>query len=133
MDEHTLYVNRVTLVGIVSSDEVKSSSTGVARASFQVETKQFYEVESQTRSATEWHNIIAWGKIAEGCSKYIKKGDHVLVVGAIKTSKYTSKNNEQKKITQIVASKIGPLGEKAELANEPTSATYEPAEMNLPF
>jgi single-stranded DNA-binding protein len=55
------------------------------------------------------------------------------VEGSVRTNKYTTKENEQKKITQIVATKIGPLGAKGEVSNDVNRSSFGTPETELPF
>jgi single-strand DNA-binding protein len=56
---------------------------------------------------TDWHNVVVWGKQAESCSMYLKKGQPVFVQGQIKQREYTNKHGEKKYYTEFKADTVG--------------------------
>ena len=68
----------------------------------------------------EWVNIVAFGKLAEICNKYLVKGSQVFIQGRMKTRKYTDKTGVEKYSTEVVADRMQMLGGKSEQRQSPT-------------
>ena len=68
--------------------------------------------KSKDSEGAEWINIVAFGKLAEICNKYLVKGSQVFVQGRMKTRKYTDKNGVEKYSTEIIADRMQMLGGK---------------------
>jgi single-strand DNA-binding protein len=64
-------------------------------------------VNAEKSEVTKWHNIVVWGKQAESCSMYLKKGNFVFVQGQIISREYTNKQGEKKAYTEFKADTIG--------------------------
>ena len=83
---------KLTVVGNVGRDpELKYLSNGTALCSFSVAVTTKRKDEEQT----EWFKITAWGKLAETCNQYVKKGMQVLVSGELTIERYKGKNGPQ--------------------------------------
>ena len=95
-------LNKVTLIGRLGKDpEMKYTNTGVAFCTFSLATSESYKGENNaTVEKTEWHNIVAWRKLAEICSQYLKKGSKIYAEGKIQTSTY-EKEGEKRYSTKI--------------------------------
>ncbi len=106
--------NSVRLIGNLGMDpEVKDLNGGKKLAKFSVATKEEYTTRSGERaSETQWHNVIAWGKLAEQAEADFKKGSFVSIEGKIVTRNYTDKNGQKRYITEIVANELS-LKEKS--------------------
>ena len=96
--------NRVQLIGNLGMDpEVKSFDGGRKLAKFSVATSQSYTNNKGERvKDTQWHNIIAWGKLAETAEKYLKKGSEVALEGKLVYRTYETKEKQIRYITEIV-------------------------------
>ena len=96
--------NRVQLIGNLGMDpEVKSFDGGRKLAKFSVATSQSYTNNKGERvKDTQWHNIIAWGKLAETAEKYLKKGSEVALEGKLVYRTYETKEKQLRYITEIV-------------------------------
>ena len=108
-------INKVILVGHVgNSPETRYTKDGRAASTFSLAMHELKKTSSgDDGEKTEWHNILAWGKIGEFAEQYIKKGQLVCVDGRLKTSKWLSKEGVSLSKTEIVASSITPLDWKA--------------------
>ena len=104
-------VNKVILVGhIGNKPEGRYTPSGISTASFSLATNETWvDSENKRQDHTEWHNIIAWNKLADFTTEYLHKGQLVYIEGKMQTRKYNDKENIQKKITEIVSSIITPL------------------------
>ena len=99
-------LNKVMLIGNLGKDpELRYTSSGVAVATFSLATNESWkDQDGNTQERTEWHNIVAWRKLAEICGEWLKKGKKVYIEGRIQTRSYDDKNTGAKKyITEIVA------------------------------
>ncbi len=99
-------LNKVMLIGNLGKDpEMRYTPAGVPVASFSMATSESWrDQDGNTQERTEWHNIVAWRKLAEICAEYLKKGKKVYIEGRIQTRSYDDKNTGQKRyITEIVA------------------------------
>ncbi len=116
-------INKVILVGTLGKDpETRYTPTGVAITSYSVATNESWK-DKQTgekQERTEWHNITAFGKLAEICSEYLKKGSQVYIEGSLRTEKWQDKSGNDRYTTKIIASEMQMLGGKGDIG-KPTS------------
>lgn len=99
-------LNKVMLIGNLGKDpELRYTTSGVAVATFSLATNESWkDQDGNLQERTEWHNIVAWKKLAEICAEWLKKGKKVYIEGRIQTRSYDDKNTGQKKyMTEIVA------------------------------
>jgi single-strand DNA-binding protein len=109
-------VNKAILVGNLGRDpEVRYLPSGQSVANFTIATTENFTDRSGTRQErTEWHRIVAWGKLAEVCAQYLKKGRQVYIEGRITTRQYDAKDGSGKRYTtEIVAQTVQFLGGRA--------------------
>lgn len=106
-------VNKVILLGNVGKDpEIKDvGDSKVAR--FSMATSETFNKDGEKKTITDWHNVVAWDKLAELADSYIEKGKQLYVEGKIKTRSYES-NGEKKYVTEIVANSIRLLGSRGD-------------------
>src|ERR1700751_5885769 len=110
-------VNKVILVGNLGKDpEVKFTPSGMQVAKFSIATNEGYKDKSgQWQERTEWHNIVAWQRLAEIVGEYVKKGSKLYIEGRLQTSSWDDKETGQKKYkTEIVANELVLLGGRGE-------------------
>ena len=110
-------INKVILVGRLGKDpEIRSTPSGTSVASFSLATdEKFTDRNGEKQERTEWHNIVAWGKLAEICGQYLKKGKLVYIDGSIRTDSWDDKESGQKKYrTEIVANTMKMLDRKGD-------------------
>jgi single-strand DNA-binding protein len=105
-------VNKAILVGNLGRDpEVRYLPSGQSVANFSIATTETFNDRSGARQErTEWHRIVAWGKLAELCAQYLKKGRQVYVEGRITTRQYDAKDGSKRSATEVVAQTIQFLG-----------------------
>jgi single-strand DNA-binding protein len=106
-------VNKAILVGRLGRDpEVRFLPSGQNVASFSLATSDNYtDRGGQRQERTEWHNVVVFGKQAELCGQYLKKGREVYVEGRIQTRQYEAKDGSGKRSrTEIVAQRVQFLG-----------------------
>jgi single-strand DNA-binding protein len=98
-------LNKAMLIGNLGKDpELRYTTSGVAVTSFSIATSESWkDQDGNLQERTEWHNIVAWRKLAEICGEWLKKGKRVYIEGRIQTRSYDDKNGVKKYITEIVA------------------------------
>lgn len=106
-------VNKVILVGNLGRDpEVRFTKSGAAVASFSIATSETWKDKGtgEKMEKTEWHRIVAWGKLGEICGEYLNKGKQVYIEGRLQTREWEDKDNNKRSTTEIVASTMTMLG-----------------------
>ncbi len=99
-------LNKVILVGNLGRDpEIRSMQNGDKVANLNIATSENWKDRDGNRQEkTEWHRVVIFGKIAEVCERYLKKGSKVLIEGKLVTRKWVDKNNNDKYTTEVVVS-----------------------------
>lgn len=108
-------VNKVILLGRLGGDpEVKYTQGGTAVARFSVATSDRWtdKQSGEKQEKTEWHRVVIWGKLAEICGEYLKKGAQVYLEGRNDTTKYTDKQGIERYSTDVVCSVMNMIGGK---------------------
>ena len=97
-------VNKVTLIGNLGKDpELRYTSSGVAVSTFSMATSESWkDPEGNTQERTQWHNIVAWRKLAEIVGEYLKKGSKIYLEGRLQYRNYDDKNGVKRYVTEIV-------------------------------
>lgn len=132
-------LNKVLLIGNLGKDpELRYTTSGVAVATFSLATSESWkDQDGNAQEKTEWHNIVAWRKLAEICGEWLKKGKKVYIEGRIQTRNYDDKNTGQKRyITEIVADNLimldGGGGARTTAATENSGPSYQQAGSDAP-
>jgi single-strand DNA-binding protein len=99
-------MNTVTLIGNAGNNVEIFKFEKSKRASFSLATNEKFKQNNEEKMVTSWHNVIAWGKIAEQCETLISKGKFVKVEGKLVYRNYTNKDNQKVYITEIQAYKV---------------------------
>jgi len=101
-------LNKAMLIGHLGADpELRTTQNNRSVLKFRLATTETYLDANNTRQeVTHWHNVVLWGKRAEGLSKYISKGSRVYVEGRIETRTYEDQNGVKKAATDINATNI---------------------------
>lgn len=110
-------VNKVILVGRLGKDpEVKSTPSGATVAKFSLATdEKFTDKSGERQERTEWHNVVAWNKLAEICGQYLRKGKLVYIEGSLRTDSWDDKESGQKKYrTEVIAQNMQMLDRKGD-------------------
>jgi single-strand DNA-binding protein len=106
--------NKVQLIGNLGADpEVKELEKGSKVANFSIATNESYKNDKGEKvQNTQWHNVVAWGKVAEIIEKYVKKGSEVAVEGKLQTRSYEDKEGIKRYVTEVVISEVLMIGHK---------------------
>jgi single-strand DNA-binding protein len=107
--------NKVQLIGNLGKNpEIKTTDSGKRLVKFSVATNEMYtNNKGEKVKETQWHNLVAWGKLAEVAEKYLNKGSEVAIEGKLITKDYTDKEGNKKYTTEIQVNELLMLGNKA--------------------
>ncbi len=113
-----MYLNRAIIIGNLTRDpELRSLPSGQKVVSFSVATDRVWNDKTGARQqATEYHNIVVFGRQAETSAQYLRKGQNVLVEGRIQNRSWDAQDGTKKYRTEIVADRVQ-FGQKREGGN----------------
>ena len=96
-------LNKAIIIGNLGADpEVRYTASGMAVATFNVATKETWKDKNNSKQdRTEWHRVVAWGKLGEQAGEYLKKGRLVYVEGRMQTREYEGKDGIKRKTFEI--------------------------------
>ncbi|MGB8359173.1 MAG: single-stranded DNA-binding protein [Bacteroidales bacterium] len=115
--------NKVILVGNVGKDpEIRRFENNI-KASFSLATSETYTPKGGDKvTQTEWHNIVAWRRLAEIAENYIRKGSQILVEGKLRYRSYDDRDGNKKYIVEVEADTIQLLGRKPDGQGQQSSS-----------
>ncbi len=128
--------NKVQLIGRIGTDiETRKFDSGSMKVSFRMATSETYkDAQGNKQEETQWHNIIAWGKLAEILAKFTQKGAEIMIEGKLIYRSWESKEGEKKYITEIETLDLRLMGgmpkNNSEVAEAPLA---EAVSDDLPF
>ena len=128
-------VNKVILVGNLGQDpDVKYLPSGDPVCNFSVATTDSWrDKEGNKQESTEWHKVSFFGKVAEICGQYLKKGSAVYVEGSIRTRKWQDKEGNDRYTTEIKGDRMQMLGgKKPESGDAPSGEAPKPRQQAAP-
>lgn len=129
-------LNKAMIIGRLGADpELRHTQSNIAVATLSVATSEKYKDKSgELIEKTQWHRIVAWGRLAEICEKYLKKGSLAYFEGPIETREWTDKEGVKRYTTEIKALNMQMLGGKSE-PDAPREAPSLPDNIDddLPF
>lgn len=107
-------LNRAMIIGNVTRDpEVRTTPTGQTVCSFGIATnQQWTDAQGQKQQRTEFHNVVAWGKLAEICGQYLGKGRKTYIEGRLQTREWEAPDGQKRNRTEIVADNMIMLDRK---------------------
>ena len=106
--------NKVQLIGNLGNNpEIRTTESGKKLARFSVATNETYRSAKGDKVVeTQWHNLVAWGKVAEIAEQLLTKGSEVAIEGKLINRNYTSKEGNKHYITEVQVNEILLLGDK---------------------
>ena len=112
-------VNSVTLLGNVTRDpEMKQTTGGQSVCTFGLATNRVWrDPKGEKQSLPEFHNIVAWGGLADFCSQYVKKGKPLYLEGYLKTRSWDGPEGAKIFRTEIVTENVILLGPREDAEN----------------
>jgi single-strand DNA-binding protein len=135
-------INKVILIGNLGADpEMRYTQNGTAVANFRVATTETWKKDGEREEQTEWHRVVAFGRLGEICGEYLSKGSKVYVEGRLQTRKWEDRDGNPRYTTEVVAREmkmLSPRGSSAEAStgygDEPPLAEPPPGmEDDVPF
>jgi single-strand DNA-binding protein len=113
----TMYAlkNKVQLIGNVGNTvEIKQTESGKKLARFSIATDESYRnAKGEKVNETTWHNVVAWGKVAEIAEKFLKKGTEIALEGKLTNRSYTDKEGNKKYMYEVQVNELLLIGNKA--------------------
>lgn len=105
-------LNRVQLIGNLTRDpELRTTASGQSVVNFGIATnRQYKDASGQKQDQAEFHNVVAWGKLADICSQYLTKGRQVFVEGRLQTREWQGQDSQKRRTTEVVAENMIMLG-----------------------
>jgi len=127
-------LNRVILIGRLGGKPelryLPQTERAVARFSLATNERLFNPKTNESRIRTEWHRIIAWGKLAEFCEKFLVQGKQVSIEGKLRTRSWQDREGNKRSTTEVEAQSIVLLGRREEVAEvEPFPAETPAADV----
>mgnify|MGYP001610231120 CR=1 FL=1 len=129
-------LNKVMLIGnVVRDPEMRTTPTGQQVSSFAIATNLVWtDKNGQKQKKAEFHNVVAWRKLAEIIGQYVKKGSKVYMEGRLETRSWDDQNAVKHYRTEIVADNLilldragsAPQGNTID-SSQPTYTPVEPA------
>lgn len=107
-------VNKVILIGRLGADpEVRYTQEGMMVTNLRLATNEYRKDKSGERvDRTEWHRVVAFGKLAEICGNYLSKGRLVYIEGSLRTRQWEDKEGNKRSTTEIMANSMQMLESK---------------------
>ncbi len=136
------------LIGYLGADpEVRYTQSNTAVATLSLATTERYkDTNGEMKENTEWHRVVAWGRLAELCQQYTRKGSQIYVEGSIQTRSWEDRDGQKRYTTEIKALAIQLLDSRGEGSNQvakdtqqkgaptpDTSAGFGDSDDDLPF
>jgi len=127
-------VNKVILVGNLGSDPtVRFAANGTAVANFNIATtERFNNKAGEREERTEWHRVVAWGRLAEICQQYLKKGKQVYIEGRLQTRQWEDQQGQKRYTTEVVARDMQMLGRVGDQGDVPSGGGDYPSDEPMP-
>jgi len=108
-------VNKVILVGRLGADpEIRYTLDGKPVAVFRIATNEVIVKNGEKETTTEWHRLVAFGRLAEICGEYLSKGLRVYVEGKLRTRKFEDKQGQKRFVTEILVQNLQILDRKGD-------------------
>ena len=124
----TRSVNKVILLGHLGADpEVRYTQSGTAVANLRLATNESYvdKTTGERTERTDWHRVVAWGKLAEIVGQYLSKGRQIYVEGQLQTRQWQDKEGNTRYTTEVRAGDLVMLGGRGGAPGEEGSAPSE--------
>jgi len=107
-------VNKVILIGNLGADpEMRQTQNATPVVTMRLATNEVWTSRDGERNErTEWHRVVVWGKQAQTCNEYLRKGRPVYVEGSLRTREWQDKEGQKRYTTEVVAQKIVLIGSR---------------------
>ena len=123
-------VNKVILIGRLGADpEVRYTNSGTPVANFRMATSvNFTDKNGEKTERTEWHRIVAFGRLGEICGEYLAKGKQVYIEGRLQTREWEDREGNKRRTTEIVATTMQMLGAASDQVRADVSEVSPPVD-----
>lgn len=124
-------LNKVMFIGnVVSAPELRTIPSGQTVAQFRLATNRRWKDKNtgEMKEESQFHNIVAWGKLSEIISQYVTKGQKIYVEGRLTHRSYDDQQGQKKYWTEVLAENVIMLNSKG--TNQPNSSSNQPASAN---
>ena len=119
-------INKVILIGRLGRDpEDRTTASGVRVSNFTLATDNYHSNNGE--KTTEWHRVVVFGKTAEQCNNFLKKGRLICVEGSLQTRSYEKPPGDKRFVTDVIAARVTFLDSKG------VPAGNGAAEEEMPF
>ena len=100
--------NKVQLIGnLGNKPEIRTTESGKKMARFSLATDETYRsAKGEKITETQWHNVIAWGKVVEIAEQYLTKGSEIALEGKLVNRNYTDKDGNKRYVTEVQVNEI---------------------------
>ena len=124
-------LNKVFIIGRLTQEpEARSTQSGQSVTTLRLATNRVWNNQGtgQKQEATEYHTVVAWGRLAEIASQYLKRGGLVMIEGRLQTRSWVDKSNNKRYTTEIVAEglQLGPRSASAGASDNAPMVAPEP-------
>ncbi|NNF02868.1 MAG: single-stranded DNA-binding protein [Rhodothermales bacterium] len=105
-------INKAILVGNLGQDpELRYTGSGTAVCNMRIATNESYkDASGEWVERTEWHNVVAWGRLAEICNEYLRKGSQAYFEGSLQTRQWEDRDGNTKYTTEVKVREMMLLG-----------------------
>ncbi|MCE5270686.1 single-stranded DNA-binding protein [bacterium] len=123
-------LNKVILIGNIGRDpDLRQTEKGSAISTFSLATNTTWvDREGVRAERTEWHNIVAWNRLAEICNQIIHKGDQIYIEGRLRTRSWTDEKGEHHHRTEVIAEQMIKLSRRPDEDSEPAESAGHAAD-----
>src|SRR5580765_3716661 len=106
--------NKVQLIGNLGNNpEIRTTEGGKKMARFSIATNETYRsAKGDKVTETQWHNLVAWGKVADIAEQYLSKGSEVAIEGKLINRNYLDKEGNKRYMTEVQVNEVLMLGDK---------------------
>lgn len=120
-------LNKVLIIGNLGSDpDIRYLPSGKPATSFRIATNRQYKIEGELRKEVEWFSVVAFGRLAEICSEYLRKGKPVFIEGRMKTRNWTDANGAVHYRTEVIAEGMRLIGGRTNDGNRSNQSEVPP-------
>ncbi|HCD53290.1 MAG TPA: single-stranded DNA-binding protein [Balneolaceae bacterium] len=125
-------LNKVMLIGRLGQDpEVRYTQSNTAVATMSIATSErFKDGNGELQERTEWHRVVAWGRLAEICQQYLNKGSLVYIEGPLQTRQWEDQQGQKRYTTEIKALQMTMLDSRSGSGNQNNGGGAQPQQNN---
>src|SRR5699024_232216 len=127
-------LNKAMIIGRLGQDpDVRYTQSNTAVANMSIATSERYKDSTgEWKENTEWHRVVAWGRTAEICQEYLKKGSQVYIEGPIQTRQWEDKEGRTRYTTEIKALTMTMLDSKGSSSGSSGGGTSQKPDKSQP-